>query len=96
MRSVTSVALLISLIVPGSVLGDPKPTDVTRMVTDDCALARKAGKTCVLEVPPEEVGGKVPTADEIAIRALRFDRPGSLIRVRRDFIPEIVKATDDL
>jgi len=96
MRSVTSVALLISLMAPASVLADPKPTDATRMVTDDCALARKAGKTCVLEVPPEEVGGKVPTADEIAIRALRFGKPESLIRVRRDFILEIVKAAEDL
>jgi hypothetical protein len=94
MRSVTSVALLISLSLSAPALADPKPSD--RMVTDDCALARKAGKTCVLEVPPEEIGGKVPTADEIAIRALQFTRPGSLIRVRQDFIPEIVKAADDL
>jgi hypothetical protein len=96
MRSVIAAALLISLIVPASVLADPRPTDVGRMVTDDCALARKAGKTCVLEVPPEDIPGKVPTADEIAVRALRFDKPGSLIRVRRDFIPEIVKAGEDL
>jgi hypothetical protein len=94
MRFVTAVALLISLSVSAPALADPKPTD--GMVTDDCALARKAGKTCVLEVPAEEVGGKVPTADEIAIRVLRFTRPGSLIRVRQDFIPEIVKAADDL
>jgi hypothetical protein len=94
MRSVTSAALLISLSLSAPALADPKPSD--RMVTDDCALARKAGKTCVLEVPAEEIGGNAPTADEIAIRALQFLRSGSLIRVRQDFIPEIVKAADDL
>ena len=94
MRSVTAAAVLISLILSAPALADPKPSD--RMVTDDCALARKAGKTCVLEVQAEDIGGKVPTADEVAIRVLRFTRPGSLIRVRQDFIPEIVKAADDL
>jgi hypothetical protein len=100
MRTVATAALLISLIVsasiPGSVLAEPRPTDVSRMVTDDCALARKAGKTCVLDVQAEDVDGKVPTVDDLAVRILTFGKAGSLIRVRRDFIPEIVKAADDL
>ena len=95
-----ATALLISLIVsvsgPASVLADPRPTDVSRMVTDDCALARRANKTCVLDVPAEDVDGKVPTVDDLAVRILTFGKAGSLIRVRRDFIPEIVKAADDL
>ena len=100
MRSVATAALLISLIVsassPGSVLAEPRPTDASRMVTDDCALARKANKTCVLDVQAEDVDGKVPTVDDLAVRILTFGKAGSLIRVRRDFIPEIVKAADDL
>jgi hypothetical protein len=99
MRSVATAALLISLIVsavPGSVLADPRPTGASRMVTDDCALARRANKTCVLDVPAEDVDGKVPTVDDLAVRILTFGKAGSLIRVRRDFIPEIVKAADDL
>src|SRR5882762_8320901 len=70
--------------------------DVTRMVTDDCARARKAGKTCVLEVPAEDVGGQAPTADQIGITLLTFGPHSSLIRVRHDFIPEIVKTAEDL
>jgi hypothetical protein len=99
MRSVATAALLISLIVsaiPGSVLADPRPTAASRMVADDCALARKANKTCVLDVPAEDVDGRVPTVDDLAVRILTFGKAGSLIRVRRDFIPEIVKAADEL
>ena len=92
-----------------SALANPKPTgagtgasagDIGRaqsqMVTDDCALARKAGKTCVLDVPAEDVGGKVPTVDDVGVRILTFGKSGSLIRVRHDFIPEIVKTAEDL
>jgi hypothetical protein len=75
----------------------PSPAAGTdQMVTDDCAKARKAGKTCVLEVPPEPVTGGVPTAGEIRIRVAGFQPNASLIRLRADFIPEIAKAADDL
>jgi hypothetical protein len=75
----------------------PSPTaDVTKMVTDDCARARKAGKTCVLDVQAEDVGGQTPTAGETGMRAVVFHPEGSLIRLRRDFIPEIVKTAEDL
>jgi hypothetical protein len=75
----------------------PAPAaDATRLVTDDCARARKAGKTCELTLSAEEVGGQAPGPDDIALRLLRFGQAGSLIRVRYDFIPEIVKAAEDL
>ncbi|HEY0195882.1 MAG TPA: hypothetical protein VGC42_32440 [Kofleriaceae bacterium] len=73
-----------------------QPADSTRMVTDDCARARKAGKTCVLEVGAEDVGGDAPTAGELTVRARAFLPGNSLIRLRRDFIPEIVKSAEDL
>ena len=94
MRSAAAV-LAISLIVPASTLADPRP-DASRMVTDDCALARKAGKTCVLDVPAEDVGGRVPTADELTVRILAFGKGPSLVRVRRDFVPQILKTAEDL
>jgi hypothetical protein len=77
----------------------PRPsasTDASRMVTDDCALARRAGKTCVLEVPPEDIGGATPSASGIDVRILRFGSHASLIRLRHDFILEIVKTGEDL
>jgi len=97
MRLVVAVVMLTSVVLPVSVFADPSPaTDVTKMVTDDCARARKAGKTCVLEVPAEDVGGTTASAGDIGLRILRFGKQPSLIRVRHDFIPEIVKAAEDL
>ncbi|HEX7841711.1 MAG TPA: hypothetical protein VF469_29780 [Kofleriaceae bacterium] len=69
--------------------------DPTRMVTDDCAHARKAGKTCELTLTPEDVGGETPSPDDIALRILQFGHEGSLVHVRHDFIVEIVRSAED-
>ncbi|HEX4422440.1 MAG TPA: hypothetical protein VH165_31215 [Kofleriaceae bacterium] len=74
----------------------PAAADVHQMVTDDCARARQAGKTCVLEVGAEDVGGAAPTAGDTGIRVLTFHPGPSLIRLRHDFIPEILKTAEDL
>jgi hypothetical protein len=66
------------------------------MVTDDCARAREAGKTCELTLSAEDVGGRTLGPDDIALRILRFGQAGSLIRIRHDFIAEIVKSAEDL
>jgi hypothetical protein len=70
--------------------------DASQLVTGDCARARKAGKTCVLDLPAEEVAGDLATAGELAVRIRVFGTATSLIRVRRDFISEIVKTAEDL
>jgi hypothetical protein len=89
------------VLVTGIAAADPTPTAAPAgpagaLVTDDCAKARNAGKTCVLEVPPEPVAGATPTATDAGLRVLWFHTSGSLIRLRRDFVPEIVQAADDL
>jgi len=87
---------MISVILPLSAAADPAPRPAGKLVTDDCALARKAGKTCVLELTAEDVGGKTAVAEDIALRLIQFGTARSLIRIRHDFVPEIVKAADDL
>jgi hypothetical protein len=90
---IVAIALVISLTAAAS----PEPTSAEpARVTDDCAIARRAHKTCVLDVPAEDVDGTVPAVDDIAVRILSFGKAGSLIRIRRDFIPEVVKAAEDL
>jgi len=99
MRTATALLLLTTLVLPASARADPSPrptTDVTRMVTDDCARARKAGKTCVIEVQAEDIAGTTPSAGGLAVQVISFGPARSLIRLRHDFIPEIVKAADDL
>jgi hypothetical protein len=80
---------------PPAARSAPRATEPTRMVTDDCARARKADKTCELTLPPEDVAGAAARPDDIALRLLRFAPAGSLIHFRRDFIPEIVKSAED-
>lgn len=62
----------------------------TRMAADDCARARALGKTCVLTIGAEEVEGGVMRPEGNVIDAQRFGSAASLIRLRRDFIPEIL------
>jgi hypothetical protein len=66
------------------------------MHSDDCAAARKAGKTCVLDIIPEDVDGKVPTNQDVTVNVMPFGKHGSLIHIRRDFLPEILKTAEDL
>lgn len=108
MRSALPIALAVAMATSASLVSLPASADpdlqpgprqaagAARMATDDCARARKAGKTCELTLSPEDVGGQAVGPDDIALRLLRFGQAGSLIRVRRDFIPEIVKAAEDL
>lgn len=69
-------------------------TDAT--TTGDCAQARKLAKPCVLEIDGEQIAGSTPRVSESAILVTRFGKHGSLIRIRRDFIPELVKSAEDL
>lgn len=89
------ITLLIAM--PATAMAQPsKASDVTTMATDDCARARKAGKTCVLTIGEEDVTGKVGTPNETKIDVLVIGKMASLIRLRRDFIPEILKSAEDI
>jgi hypothetical protein len=75
----------------------PSTPDATKMATDDCARARKQNKTCVLDMGKgDEIEGGTPTAGGSAIGIIQFTKAESLIRVRKDFIVEILKSAEDL
>jgi len=94
MRTLLAAAIL-AVALPAA--ADPTPPrDVTKMASDDCARARAQNKTCVLTIEDETVEGGVPTVSETPIAVIGFGGHGSLIRVRRDFIPEILKTAEDL
>ena len=94
MRS-TLLALLI--VIPATAMAQPsKAVDVNTMATDDCARARKAGKVCELSIEETDIEGGVPTANETKIDVLHIGKMSSLIRLRRDFIPEILKSAEDI
>lgn len=71
--------------------------DVAQMRTDDCARARKAGKLCVINMGEgESIEASTPTAGGAAIGIVQFGKAASLVRVRKDFIAEILKSAEDI
>jgi hypothetical protein len=90
------LGLLGVLAVPWLAAADPRPAETAQLVAGDCERARKAGKTCVLDLPAEELTGERAGAGALGVRVVVFGTTSSLIRVRRDFIPEIVKTAEDL
>ena len=87
--------LLAALLVPTIAFADTAP-DVTKMKTDDCARARKANKTCVLEIGEEQIEGNTGGATGTVINPRQFAVLNSLIHIRKDFIPEIVKSAENI
>ncbi len=102
MRRVPALALLTALAAP-PVLADPAPAPPpdhrpagARTEAGDCARARKAGKPCQLTIEPEQVGGDRPVPDGTDLRLRRFEPAGSMLRLRREFLDQIVKSADEL
>lgn len=93
MRTLLASVLLLGL----SAVALADTVDVKTMATDDCAKARKAGKTCVLSITDDDdIVGKVPTYDDPSTGFLQFGDHDSLVKVRRDFIPEILRTAEDI
>ena len=102
MRTLAAAVIWTCVVVPVHGFAEPashtdnRASEITKPVTDDCARARRAGKTCVLEIPAEDVDGQAPSSDGIRTRILVLGTAASLIHVRHDFLPEIVKSAEDL
>jgi hypothetical protein len=99
MRPLAATVISTSLLLPVSVLADP-PRPVAPRTSGDGVRrgppATRAMKTRVLDMPAEDVGGTTVVPDDVDVRILSLGKAGTLIRVRRDFIPEIVQTADDL
>jgi hypothetical protein len=70
--------------------------DAKKMASDDCARARAQNKTCVLDMGDEKITGETPVNSGQKVDVLKFTTASSLIHIRRDFIPEIIKTAEDL
>jgi len=67
------------------------------MHADDCAAARKSNKTCVIDMGKgDDVEGNSPTAGGTTVGVIQTGKEPSMIRVRHDFIVEIIKSAEDL
>ena len=92
MRTFVIVATLLA---PALLHAEPSKT-AEQKHSDDCAAARKANKTCVLDMGKEELTADKPVASGIAVGVITTGKEPSLIHIRRDFIVEILKSAEDL
>jgi len=102
MRTLLAAALAAAAALASSfAAADPAPAaktpDVRQMHTDDCAHARAAQRTCVIDMGKgESVNGSTPSGDGFVKAFIQINPDTSLIRLRRDFIVEILKTAEDL
>ena len=90
-------SLLVLFLLTAPAAADPmKTTDAKQMHSDDCALARKQSKQCVLDMKGEEIGGNGVNPDGTGVRVIEDTKHPSLIHIRKDFIVEILKSAEDL
>jgi len=104
MRIALTLATLLSL--APAAMADSKPAPAPAAAApaantevgsaSDCARARKANKTCVLDMGGETLDGEVVKASGLDLSIATFGKHGSLIHIRKDFIAEIVKTAEDL
>ena len=92
MRIVFALPLLL---LPALASAEPAKT-AEQKHEGDCAAARKANKTCVLDMGKEELTADKPVGDGIGVGVITTGKEPSLIHIRRDFIVEIIKSAEDL
>ena len=97
MRTLVAAAFLALLCTAAAADPEAKPaTPAGTYKTSDCARARAQHKTCELTIDPETIAGEKPTGSGTTIGIVDWGKAGSLIRIRRDFLPEIVRSAEDL
>jgi hypothetical protein len=84
------------LLLPTLAHADDRTVDAQKMNTDDCARARKQNKPCVLDMGSETIEAGVKTPEGSGVNLIGFIKAESMIRLRRDFIVEILKSAEDL
>ena len=75
---------------------DHRTPDARQMKSDDCARARKQHKTCVLDMGGEDITGNGVKGNGERVDVLTLGPQTSLVRVRHDFIVEILRSAEDL
>ncbi|CAN5266081.1 hypothetical protein BH11MYX1_BH11MYX1_49960 [soil metagenome] len=75
----------------------PRTSDASQMHTDDCARASAQHRACVIDMGTcDEIEGAAANGTGNTVTLTAWTKAGSLIRLRRDFITEIIKSAEDL
>jgi hypothetical protein len=87
--------LIALLLVPAIAAAAPAKT-AEQKHSDDCAAARKANRTCVIDMGKEELTGDKPVATGTSVGVIKIEKEPSLLPLRTDFIVEIIRSAEDL
>jgi hypothetical protein len=87
--------LLALLILPAVAAANPAKT-AEQKHSDDCAAARKANRTCIIDMGKEELTGDKPVGQGVGVAVIKIEKEPSLIHLRTDFIVEIIRSAEDL
>lgn len=90
-----TLVILATLLLPALASADPGKS-AEQKHTDDCAAARKANRTCVLDMGTEELTADKPVGEGIGVGVITTGKEPSLLPIRRDFIIEIIKTAEDI
>jgi hypothetical protein len=92
------ILLATLLLLPALAFADDskQPPKEAQGSAEDCARARKLNKVCELTIGAEDIEGGVSRPDGEGFSARDWAYMNSLIHIRRDFIPEIIKTAEDL
>jgi hypothetical protein len=88
--------LILTLLAAPAVAEPTHGKTAEAMHTDDCARAHKLNKECVLDMGTETVEGDVKSPDGKLLLGFDATKQPSLIRLRKEFIVEILKSAEDL
>jgi hypothetical protein len=87
MRKLSS-ALVLVLLMTGAAAAQPK--------ADSKGAPAPSGKTKVYDFTGDTIEGDLIKPEGSTVDARDFAKHSSLIRIRKDFIPEIIKSAEDL
>jgi hypothetical protein len=90
-----TLVILATLLLPALASADPGRSAEDKH-TDDCAAARRANRTCVLDMGKEELTADKPVGEGIGVGVITTGKEPSLLPIRRDFIIEIIKTAEDI
>ena len=72
-------------------------SDASQLHTDDCARATAQHRACVIDMGTgDDIEGTAANGAGDAVTLIAWTKAGSLIRLRRDFITELIKSAEDL
>jgi hypothetical protein len=92
------LAAILLVLVASPAIAQPRgKRDPNAMAQTDCERLVAQGKKCkILKIEGETVIGDKPGGEGINVPVLNWGDHASLVRIRKHFIPEIIKSAEDV